>query len=103
MSSDFQEQVYAIVAAIPAGRVVTYGQVAAWMNRPGAARQVGYAMAACPRERDLPWHRVVNAKGEVSRRSNPGDEVYQRRLLEAEGLVFDSRGRISLARYQWWP
>lgn len=103
MSSDFPEQVYAIVMQVPTGRVVTYGQIAAWMNRPGAARQVGYALAACPRARRLPWHRVINARGEVSRRSNPGDEAYQRRLLEAEGIVFDSRGRIPLARYQWWP
>jgi methylated-DNA-protein-cysteine methyltransferase-like protein len=103
MSSEFQEQVYAIVARIPAGRVVTYGQIAAWMDRPGAARQVGYALAACPRARRLPWHRVINARGEVSPRSKPGDEATQRRLLQAEGIAFDSRGRISLASYQWWP
>jgi methylated-DNA-protein-cysteine methyltransferase-like protein len=103
MSSEFQEQVYAIVARIPAGRVATYGQIAAWMNRPGAARQVGYALAACPRARRLPWHRVINARGEVSPRSKPGEESTQRRLLQAEGIAFDSRGRICLASYQWWP
>jgi len=101
MASEFQEQVYAVVAEIPCGKVVTYGQIAAWLNRPRAARQVGYAMAACPRERQLPWHRVLNARGEVSRRANPGDEEYQRLLLEAEGVVFDANGRVSLARYQW--
>jgi methylated-DNA-protein-cysteine methyltransferase-like protein len=101
MSSEFQEQVYAIVARIPTGKVVTYGQIAAWLDRPRAARQVGYAMAACPRERRLPWHRVINARGEVSRRAHAGDEEYQRLLLEAEGIVFDQRGRVPLATYQW--
>lgn len=96
MSTEFQASVYAIVAEIPPGKVMTYGQIAAWLNRPRAARQVGYAMAACPRERQLPWHRVVNTHGEVSKRVDPADEVLQRELLEAEGISFNESGRLDL-------
>jgi methylated-DNA-protein-cysteine methyltransferase-like protein len=103
VASEFQEQVFAIVAGIPEGKVVTYGQIAAWLGQPRAARQVGYAMAACPRERKLPWHRVVNARGEVSKRANPGDEAQQRTLLESEGVAFDEHGRLSLDQYRWDP
>jgi len=100
-SRTFQQAVYAVVRRIPEGRVATYGQVAALAGRPGAARQVGYALAAAPRELGLPWQRVINAHGEVSRRADPGDEEYQRLLLQAEGVVFDERGRVALSRYRW--
>ena len=103
MPSEFQQQVYAIVAQIPRGKVVTYGQIAGWLGQPRAARQVGYAMAACPRDMQLPWQRVVNAQGQVSKRANPEDEELQRARLESEGIVFDAAGRIPLAQYQWWP
>jgi len=103
MKNEFNEQVYAIVANVPEGKVVTYGQIAGWLDRPGAARQVGFAMAACPRERNLPWHRVINARGEVSKRSTPQGESLQRQLLYSEGVVFNQAGRIDLKRFQWWP
>ena len=103
MPSEFQQQVYAIVAQVPPGKVVTYGQIAGWLGQPRAARQVGYAMAACPRDMQLPWQRVVNAQGQVSKRANPEDEELQRARLQGEGIVFDAAGRIPLAQYQWWP
>jgi methylated-DNA-protein-cysteine methyltransferase-like protein len=96
-------RIYAIVKRIPPGRVATYGQVAALAGLPGAARQVGYALHATPRGLNLPWQRVVNAQGAISRRADPDDEVHQRRLLEAEGVRFDARGRIVLERYRWRP
>jgi methylated-DNA-protein-cysteine methyltransferase-like protein len=82
---------------------VTYGQVAALAGRPGAARQVGYALAALADGSDVPWHRVVNARGQVSRRSGPPGpwEGYQRHLLEEEGVEFDARGSIDLRRFRW--
>jgi methylated-DNA-protein-cysteine methyltransferase-like protein len=64
---------------------------------------VGYALFALPRGSDVPWQRVINAKGEVSQRSTPGDEGLQRAVLESEGVVFDPRGRVDLTRYQWRP
>ena len=96
-------RIYAVVRRIPRGRVATYGQVAALAGLPGHARQVGYALHALPRGTRLPWHRVINAKGEVSRRRRPGDELSQRLLLEREGVRFDARGRVALARLRWSP
>ena len=96
-------RIYAVVRRIPRGRLATYGQVAALAGLPGHARQVGYALHALPRGTRLPWHRVINAQGEVSRRRQPGDELSQRLLLEREGVRFDARGRVALARLRWSP
>ncbi len=95
------ERIYAVVRRIPRGRVASYGQVARLAGRPGAARQVGYALAALREDSGVPWQRVVNAQGGVSPRAEPGWEALQRRLLEAEGIRFDARGRTDLARFGW--
>ena len=93
---------YDVVRRIPPGSVSTYGGVARAAGLPGRARQVGYAMAALPDDSDVPWHRVVNVRGEVSRRSaGRAFESLQRAMLEAEGVDFDARGRIDLTRYGW--
>jgi methylated-DNA-protein-cysteine methyltransferase-like protein len=97
------ERIYAVVRRIPVGRVATYGQVAELAGLAGHARQVGYAMHALPKGTTIPWHRVINAKGEVSRRRRPGDELSQRMRLEEEGVGFDLRGRVALARVRWRP
>ena len=94
------ERIYAIVARIPAGRVATYGQVARLAGLPGRARQVGYALNAL-KDEGLPWHRVINARGEISRRAEPEFERLQRQLLQREGVCFDAYGRISLPSFQW--
>jgi methylated-DNA-protein-cysteine methyltransferase-like protein len=95
-------QYYDVVRRIPRGRVATDGQVARLAGFPGHARQVGYAMSALPDDADVPWHRVLNSRGEVSRRSgDPAFERIQRLLLEAEGIVFDLRNRVDLDRYRW--
>ena len=96
------DRYYDVVRRIPRGRVTTYGAVASLADRYGAARQVGYAMAALPEGTDVPWHRVINARGEVSPRGggSPGDRI-QRRLLEDEGVVFDGRGRVDLDTFGW--
>ena len=92
-------RIYKVVKRIPHGRVATYGQVAELAGMEGHARQVGYAMHAC--SNDIPWHRVINAQGEVSPRSHGDSHELQRLLLEAEGVEFDSRGRVDLATYRW--
>jgi methylated-DNA-protein-cysteine methyltransferase-like protein len=96
-------RIWRVVERIPRGQVATYGQVAELAGLPRAARQAGYAMHALPCGSRVPWQRVVNARGEVSRRSEPGGEAMQRALLEQEGVRFDARGRIDLARYGWHP
>lgn len=95
-------RIHAVVRRIPAGRVATYGEVAEAAGLPGHARQVGYAMHALPDSTTVPWHRVINARGEISARAEgPGAGLRQRFLLEAEGVVFDERGRVPLARFGW--
>lgn len=101
MSESRYERFWSVVRRVPAGRVVTYGQVAAMAGLPGRARQAGYAMAALPRGSDVPWQRVINARGMVSERSEPGFEGLQRAILEAEGVVFDAQGRVDLERFRW--
>jgi methylated-DNA-protein-cysteine methyltransferase-like protein len=94
----FRARVYALVRRVPRGRVVTYGQVAALLGRDRAARAVGGAMRRCPD--DVPWHRVVNAQGGISRRRRESSMLTQRIRLEQEGVRL-RRGRVPLARYRW--
>ncbi len=103
MKSPSYGRIYAVVRRIPRGRVATYGQVAELAGLPQQARQVGYALAALRPSDRVPWQRVVNARGEISLRAEPGADALQRVLLEREGVRFDARGRIDLARYTWHP
>ena len=98
MTSDLSKRVHALVRRVPAGRVVTYGQVAALVGAPRAARAVGQAMRVCPAS--VPWHRVVNGRGTISRRGDGSGALSQRVLLEGEGVRF-VRGRIDFGRYRW--
>lgn len=97
------ERIYAVVCDIPRGKVATYGQVAQLAGLGRAARQAGYALHALGEETGVPWHRVVNARGETSLRSSGNGDRIQRRLLEAEGVRFDARDRIPMDRFQWRP
>jgi methylated-DNA-protein-cysteine methyltransferase-like protein len=97
-SGGFDHEVYALVRRVPAGRVVTYGQVAALVGAPRAARAVGQAMRRCAA--GVPWHRVVNGRGGVSRRPNESSMLTQRLLLTREGVRF-VRGRVDLPRHRW--
>lgn len=97
------ERIYRQVRRIPKGRVATYGQIARLLGFPRHARQVGYALAGLDDEHSVPWHRVINAKGEISERNKPGYAELQRLLLEDEGVAFDHHGRVPLGRFQWQP
>lgn len=102
--SEAHARIYAVVARIPRGRVATYGQVALYAGLPGRARQVGRALRELPDGSGLPWHRVINARGEVSPRGGLGlEEGFQRHLLEREAVRFDARGRVDLDRFGWEP
>ncbi|MCP4202325.1 MAG: methyltransferase [bacterium] len=92
---------YEVVESIPEGRVATYGQVAMLAGKPGRARLVGHALSSLDEESDVPWHRVINARGEISRRGLGDGEHLQRILLESEGVVFTEGGRVNLKRFRW--
>jgi methylated-DNA-protein-cysteine methyltransferase related protein len=100
VASRTYEKIYQTVRRIPRGRVSTYGDVAERAGLEGRARQIGYALHSLPSSSGVPWHRVVNAKGEISIRSGGDSHELQRMLLEAEGIEFDGRGRIDLKRYR---
>lgn len=95
------ERIYRAVRRVPRGRVATYGQIAELAKASGP-RQVGYALHALPDGHDLPWHRIINARGMISLDSGGlGGGNLQRALLEAEHVVFDAKGRVDLKRFQW--
>ena len=99
------DRVWVVVKNIPLGKVATYGQVAELAGIPGPSggRQVGYALASLEQGADVPWHRVINAKGELSPRANPDAVEFQLLLLESEEVGFDHRRCIDLQRYRWQP
>ncbi len=103
---EYHEEVWDLVRRIPVGQVSTYGRLAAMASPPAGmdppayrafgARWVGGAMAHCPE--DVPWWRVINARGKISPRDNA---AAQRALLEGEGVAFDDHGRVDLERFCW--
>lgn len=102
--SSTYKAIYQVVRQIPLGKVATYGQVAELANLPGQARLVGYALYRVDAESNIPWHRVINAKGEISESPfRHGSDYLQRSLLEQEGIQFNSNGRINLREYRWCP
>ena len=96
MEKGFFEQVYDIVRQIPEGKLISYGEIARLIGAPGCARQVGWAMRACPE--DLPWQRVVKADGSIA---GGGFAALRRTLLEEEGVPFLPDGRADMARCRW--
>ncbi|HJZ52468.1 MAG TPA: MGMT family protein [Candidatus Acidoferrales bacterium] len=94
------DSVYRLVQQIPRGRVATYGAIAQALRLPGGARAVGYAMAACPNGRGIPWHRVIGAGGRT-RMPEPHASL-QRRLLSSERVAVDGN-KIDMKLYGWTP
>lgn len=96
----FTQRVIAIIQAIPAGKVMTYGQVAAWAGSPRAARQVVRILHTMSSKYGLPWHRVVNAKGEIALQEEES-KFLQRMQLEAEGIKFGLLDQVDLEVYRY--
>lgn len=110
-NEDRYKRVWAVVAGIPSGCVLNYGEIARLAGLPGRARLVGRALGLAPKKMGLPWHRVVNAQGKISFRPGGAKHRRQRELLEAEGVRFDgdaidlerhAPGRV-LDRMLWGP
>lgn len=103
MEPNFFERVYILVRQIPRGKVASYGQIAALLGHPGAARTVGWALNALRDGEidDVPWQRVINSRGRISiSRVDLGADL-QRALLEQEGVVFDDNERVDMQRFGW--
>jgi methylated-DNA-protein-cysteine methyltransferase-like protein len=94
-------RILAVVRRVPYGRVATYGMVAELAGFRRQPRLAGYALRNA--DESVPWHRIVNAKGEISPRARSDSVHLQRKLLETEGIMFDATGRIDLGRYRWRP
>ncbi len=94
------EVIWQVVASIPKGCVATYGQIARVAGCPNHARYVGATLKKLPKDTVLPWHRVVNAKGELSFPHNSESYKKQKSLLEGEGVLFNT-SKISLSTYGW--
>lgn len=97
----FTRRVYAVVAAIPPGRILSYGDVAAMAGRPRAPRAVGGALSALPDDHGVPWWRVVSRTGRISTSSIHHTAQIQRALLQDEGVVFSAGARIDWDRFGW--
>ncbi len=102
MSGPLYESIYHLVRQVPAGRVVTYGQVAKLVGGC-SARMVGYAMSALQEGMNVPWQRVINAKGRISPHGFGYGSALQRQLLEEEGIVFRPDGSLDFAVFGWLP
>ncbi len=99
--TEFHLKVYEITAVIPKGKVATYGQIAAILGIPTAARAVGTALRLTPPGLEIPCHRVVNKSGAMAPGEAFGGAGNQRRLLEEEGVGFLHGGTIDMKRYLW--
>ena len=91
--------IYTLVRQVPPGNVTTYGEIARQVGC--TARTVGFAMAALADDHDVPWQRVINSQGRISRRSDGDCSQLQQVLLESEGVCFDDQQRVDLSRYGW--
>jgi methylated-DNA-protein-cysteine methyltransferase-like protein len=98
---NYRERVYRIVRSIPPGRVMTYGQLAEILGDGYTPRTVGFVMHGS--DDKTPWHRVINAQGACSTRGIVLPHDKQQRMLEAEGVAFNKRGRCDLQNYLWIP
>jgi len=101
-SDSFSDRVKRLIAGIPAGKVATYGQIAACAGNHRASRQVAWLLHSSSRKDKLPWHRVINGRGGISLPIGGGYEE-QKMLLEAEGVTVDQKGRVDLKTYLWNP
>ncbi|RLQ23696.1 methylated-DNA--[protein]-cysteine S-methyltransferase [Seongchinamella sediminis] len=100
MEPDINQRIWQVVALIPAGKVATYGDVAAQAGLARGARRVGRALKMLPGDTRIPWHRVLNAQGRISLPAGSASQYTQRERLEAEGVLFKTNGAVDLRRFR---
>lgn len=98
----FTKKAVDIMKNIPQGKIMSYGQVAHAAGSPRSARQVARILHSMSDKYDIPWHRIVNAKGEIAIKDGEG-RYTQQILLKEEGIRFEKDGKVSLSRYQHFP
>jgi len=103
MDPSFFERVYLVVRQIPRGKVASYGQIAALLGHPQAARTVGWALNALTQAQaaEVPWQRVINSAGRISLSRADLSADIQRALLEEEGVMFDETEHVDWQRFGW--
>ena len=100
----FNQKVYLEVSKIPYGKIATYGQIADLIYAYGRARQVGWALGRLELPSTIPWHRVINSRGEITMSlSRKGTDWMQKELLINEGIKFNSEMKIDIKKYLWSP
>jgi methylated-DNA-protein-cysteine methyltransferase-like protein len=97
----FAQQVLALIRRIPSGKVATYGQIASLAGKPHGARGVAWLLHSCSTAHNLPWHRVLNAKGKISFEKRSHNYKEQKRRLENEGVIFQSGDQLNMKVWQW--
>ena len=98
----YRERIYELVRKIPRGRVMTYGQIAAFLGKGYTPRTVGYAMHGADAE-SVPWQRVINSQGRCSTGRMTIPQNLQKSMLEQEGVEFDVKDKCDLSKYGWIP
>lgn len=98
---NFSQQVFALVYQVPKGKIATYGDIATLAGMSSYARQVGKVLSRLPADSQLPWHRIINAKGKISLLGERGNEQKQR--LIDEGITISEHGTLSLKTYRYNP
>jgi methylated-DNA-protein-cysteine methyltransferase-like protein len=99
--SEFSAKVIGYIKKIPQGKVATYGQIAKLSGKPQGSRGVAWILNSCSKAYDLPWHRVLNSKGQISFPSATTSYRKQKSLLVKEGVEFNNKGQIDMAKFQW--
>jgi len=100
---DINSRIWQVITLIPPGKVATYGDVAKHAGLPGAARRVGNALRGLPADTKIPWHRVINARGQLSLPQNSTSGRTQRARLETEDVYFRDSKSVDLRRFRWKP
>ena len=96
------DEIYQVVRLVPAGRVTTYGAIAAYLGKKSGARLVGWAMNACHADASIPVHRVVNSTGLLSGKHFFGGDTMER-LLAAEGVMVKNDKVVDFKKHLWIP
>lgn len=99
--NEYQKSIITVIRAIPRGKVMSYGQVAAYIGRPKEAREVGWTLQKI--DADFPWWRVLNNAGQISIKDNPtADAAMQKQLLEEDGVVIDNDFKLDIDKYRYY-